>query len=183
MDLDERIMNNARKIVKEQKDKKDSLVKRKKILLGILKVLNRVELVFPIIMPVLCMGCVLYLFLFQENDSIARGLDILIAAMSSAVLFASIIHKKMTDRQKYMFMEPLYLCLVPSVLIVSMLVGIQIENASEIGRIISFACLCITIVQETKKVVLLNHEMHLKEEEKRKAQIEAIEKKSIMSSK
>ncbi|MBQ6788329.1 MAG: hypothetical protein IJO85_11480 [Lachnospiraceae bacterium] len=174
-------MNTARKIVKEQKKKKARLIKRKKMWLDIQKIMNRVELIFPIIMPLFCMGCVMYLFCFQENKGIASGLDFLIAAMSFAVLVASVIHKKMNDSQKYIYMEPIYLTLLPIVLVVSMVIGVKIEDASVKGRVISFVCLCVTIAFETKEVVSFNHKTNLKKEEEQREKIENIEKESDMN--
>lgn len=174
-------MNTARKIVKEQRKKKDKLIKRKKIWLEIQKIMNRVELIFPIIMPLFCMGCVLYLFCFQDNEGIASGLDFLVAAMSFAVLVASVIHEKMNESQKYIYMEPIYLTLLPIVLVVSMVIGIKIEEASEKGRVISFLCLCFTIALETKKVVSFNHKVNLMKEEEQREKIEKIEKESDMN--
>lgn len=172
-------MNGAKNYIKSQKNKKAKIVKQKKMWLAIKKVVNRIGLVFPIIVFCVFGGMIVYLLKYQSMTDIANITDFIVATMSIAVMVVSYIRTKVDKRNQYIWVSLTYILLLTVGFIVFMVVALHIKDAGSIARMLSCSCLGITIAQEIISIVKVEHEINVEGEHKQEDVIKKIESESI----
>lgn len=172
-------MNSAENYVKSQSIKKAKEVKKNKMWLSILKMVNRVGLMIPVSVFFLFAGVLVYLLFYQFVVGVANVIDFIVAVMSVSVLIVSYVRGKLDERKQYVRSSLIYILLLTIGLIVFIVGAINIEDVGNVARVLSCVCLGITIGQEIIDIVKTEHKINVEEEHKQAQKIEMIEAKSI----
>lgn len=173
-------MNSARQYVKNQETKRKKKFNGKKKYLKTFKVINRVELTFPIIVYLFFVGVVLYLIQYQGIEKIGTTIDFIIAVMSIAIMLMIHIRESLRTHQNSIWIVgSTYIILMTAGLIVLMIIGVELKDSGTIARILSFIALIITAAKEIMEVVKLEHTKNNEWEQKQEEQIRKIGSDSI----
>lgn len=173
-------MNSARQYVKDQETKRKKKFNSKKNYLKTSKVINGVELTFPIVVWLFFVGVVIYLMKYQGIKEIGTTIDFIIAGMSIAIMLMTHIRESLRiHRNSIWIVGSIYIILMTVGLIVLMIIGVELKDAGAIARILSFIALIITAAKEIMEVVKLEHTKNNEWEQKQEEQIRKIGSDSI----
>lgn len=166
-------MNEQNNIIINVQKARDKEIRKEDFTIKLIKAMNRIEriLVYLFIICVLAVAIISY---FGKKELSDGASDLIISALSFATLGFSIIHNKLSVKQKHIVGYCSILIIYGLVLLIGLIMICFANNLSEMASTISLICLIISGVVESIKVI---REVKVGEDEKEKADETKLEKK------
>lgn len=151
--------------VEKNEVKKGKKGKEYKVQLILQKVLNRIGFAIPFIVFCVQVGILCWLLLYQSVPKVANSIDFFVAVMSAGVLIISYACRKMSKRQQFVWVSPIYVTLLLIGLCIPLTFPkIVSQDISSISRVLSCVCLGATIIQEIIEMVKIEREICISDE-------------------
>lgn len=176
------IMNWTKRILANRELRREKMVKEKKINTVLLFVFDLVEIVFPFVIALLCVGTIIYFLFHLEIEGMDTVFDFIVASMAGLLLVFSLVNKHLSVRGKYIVSGALFILLCSVGYIIVMIIALKQEDGA-IARIISVASLLISIVDELWDFAKFQFGYALSKKEEKKREIDQLERTSVFDEK
>jgi len=166
-------MNNPKKIINSTEKTKEKEIRKEKIVSALIKKMNVLELVLVCIFVfgVLLVAIITSIWKKELKNGAS---DVIVALLSFGTLGFSIIHNKLSDKQRYVIGYCGILLFYGILLLVSFAFAIFCNNLTDMASSISLICLIVSSVIESAKIII---EVRKGEKEKEKARDDEISKR------
>lgn len=175
-------MNCTKRILANRQLRREKMVTEKKRNTVLMFVFDLVEIVFPSIIALFCVGTIIY-FLFQlDIESMDTVIDFIVASMAGLLLVFFLVNKHLSDSGKYIVSGALLILACSVGYIFIMIIALKQKDGS-IARIISVASLVISVVDELWDFAKFQFKYAVTRRDEKKQEIVQLERTRIFDDK